>query len=177
MTINDIERLDYSKPPPGYTVDGLWWSHPVPPRPRHPHHIGPDDTRNVAKVAAADGLAAAWAHYKNRNDPPGLCITVDPFTGDDEYWFAADPAPGVFAATMPGGPAENEAEARAAAWAWYDRRLALAERLRCALGDRLGRCDGLDFWPVILTWSDEQVAEVERWLVDSTAEMPEVLRG
>lgn len=29
----------------------------------------------------------------------------------------------------------------------------------------------------MLTWSDDQVAEVERWLVDSTAELPEVLRG
>ena len=45
--------------------------------------------------------------------------------------------------------------ARAAAWAWYDRRLG----------------------PRCLTWSDDQVSEVERRLVDSTAEMPEALRG
>lgn len=31
-------------------------------------------------------------------------------------------------------------------------------------------------WPRCLTWTDEQVAEVERWLQDSTAKMPEVLR-
>ena len=31
-------------------------------------------------------------------------------------------------------------------------------------------------WPRCLAWSDEQVAEVEFWLRDSTAEMPEVLR-
>lgn len=34
-----------------------------------------------------------------------------------------------------------------------------------------------ELWPRCLTWSDEQVAEVERWLADSTAEMPEVLRS
>ncbi len=35
----------------------------------------------------------------------------------------------------------------------------------------------LDAWPRCLTWSNDQVAEVERWLLDSTAEMPKVLRG
>lgn len=30
-------------------------------------------------------------------------------------------------------------------------------------------CAGI--WPRILTWTDEQVAEVERWLVDSSADM------
>lgn len=32
-------------------------------------------------------------------------------------------------------------------------------------------------WPRCLTWTDEQVAEVEHWLRDSAAEMPEVLRS
>lgn len=35
----------------------------------------------------------------------------------------------------------------------------------------------LDIRPRCLTWSDEQVAEVERWLADSAAEMPAVLGG
>jgi hypothetical protein len=62
-------------------------------------------------------------------------------------------------------------EARAAAWAWYKRRLSA-----CAQFEREVEF-GPDLWPRALTWSDDQVAEVERWLVDSTAEMPEVLRG
>lgn len=30
-------------------------------------------------------------------------------------------------------------------------------------------------WPQCLIWSDEQVGEVERWLQDSTSEIPVVL--
>jgi len=115
---------------------------------------------------------------------PAPCGTYQPLDIDapdpDRPWRPGPSASviawGYFADAMR-GTVPSQAEARAAAWAWHDRRHALAERLRSGLGDRLGRCDGLDFWPVILTWSDAQVAEVERWLVDSTAEMPEVLRG
>jgi hypothetical protein len=46
-----------------------------------------------------------------------------------------------------------------------------------ACGPYHGRQPPLDVWPRILTWTDEQVAEVETWLADSTAETPEVLRG
>jgi hypothetical protein len=79
--------------------------------------------------------------------------------------------------------------ARAAAWAWYDCRLGLAEkwqRIYDTDGDArqlaVVRYRGADdemafdnWWPRCLTWPDEQVAKVERWLADSTAEMPEVL--
>lgn len=62
---------------------------------------------------------------------------------------------------------------RTLAWTWYDRRLALSLRLRREA-----------HWPHMLRWSDDQVAQVERWL-DSVvtiatvpvAEIPEVLRG
>ena len=67
----------------------------------------------------------------------------------------------------------SSAEARAAAWAWYWRRLAAVEA-----ADRKGWAapgDPLDPWPAALTWSDEQVSEVERWLSDG-GEPPEVLR-
>jgi hypothetical protein len=100
-------------------------------------------------------LAAAWAHYKLRHDPPGLPSFSSARVVE---WYG------------------SSAEARAAAWSWYERRLALLARLEVA--EAVMRTFIVDdLWPVILTWSDDQVAEVERWLVDPTAEMPEVLGG
>lgn len=189
-----IERLDYSKPPPGYTADGQWWSHP----PDEPSKVvflgGYVDARNVARVAPDDGaLAAAWAHYKASNDP-----VLGGHAGGWAFDFLDGDARGSF--TLHTG-------ARAAAWAWYDRRLALAEKLDVRVAGCVERSrvalnglralqpadetvarfevehgapafvDMFNLWPRCLTWSDEQVNEVERWLVDSTAEMPEVLRG
>lgn len=153
----EVPQLDYSKPPPGFRISGP---------PSHSEHT---------QAAIRD----AWAYYKTDNDPPGFLVTgdeaADDGSGGNAAWLLPERV--LLAGDGYHGGYATTSSARTAAWAWYDRRLALAERLRCALGDRLGRCDGLDFWPVILTWSDEQVAEVERWLVDSTAEMPEVLRG
>ena len=69
----DIQRIDYSKPPPGYTVrfedssgangDGppLWWY-------GAPHYL-------ASMGSEAEALAAAWAHYKASNDPLGLVAT------------------------------------------------------------------------------------------------------
>lgn len=162
--MSDVQRLDYSKPPPGYRVEadslGIWgWEG------------GGDCFDSV--VGEGDARASAWAHYKASNDPPGMWSGQARGEHPGGYGYALmessheHPLEADF---------ERIDEARAAAWAWYDRRLALAERLSSGLGDRLGRCDGLVLWPVILTWSDEQAAEVERWLVDSTAELPEVLR-
>lgn len=125
----------------------------------------------VECTTEADAIADAWIDCKASNDPPGMQVAGP--AGNTTLW-SWRLLSGAHEAVL---WSRSEAEARAAAWAWYDRRLALHERLRCGLGDRLGRCDGLDFWPLILSWSDDQVAEVERWLVDSTAEMPEVLRG
>ncbi len=219
-----IQRLDYSKPPPGYTVrfedssgangDGppLWWY-------GAPHCL-------ASMGSEAEALAAAWAHYKAHNDPPGM------WSGQ-----ARGEHPGGYGYALMESSHEHPLEAdferiddaRAAAWAWYDRRLALTSRLDTAPGFRVDHCGdcgaenepsdrdrctvcqrrgtiistwgraqaeryksheryttaagqrdqdvGPDIWPQSLTWSDAQVVEVERWLVDSTAEMPEVLRG
>lgn len=51
------------------------------------------------------------------------------------------------------------AEARAAAWAWYERRLALACRHDVESGALLD-----DPWPICLSWTDERMAAVEEWL-------------
>lgn len=184
-----VTRLDYSKPPPMYRIDeqdSEWdWSCGDP--------VNPDDGNASFITSEAEALAAAWSHYKGEHDPPGMVVH------HVSWWPAALSSQGPL-----GGDTTSHAFARAAAWAWYDRRLALADRLdggtfcpECHSQDAhvepidaktttqpwCTECDvemgGLfdDLWPRCLTWSDEQASEVERWLVDSMAEMPEVLRG
>lgn len=140
VTDTTVERLDFSKPPPGYTI--------APP----PAHLRP------ASPGPAT-LAAAWAHYKAHHDPPG---------GPESWVDNSDPL-----------LADFEREVRAAGWARYERRLALAGKV-----DTDYRLDGpgdagdaTSAWPRCLTWSNGQVAAVEHWLADAGAEMPEVLRG
>jgi hypothetical protein len=100
--------------------------------------VSPDNGNASLITTEADALREAWEDYKAEHDPPGC----DSWSAD---W--------------------DEAEARTAAWAWHDRRHALA-------------ANGLQWlWPACLTWTDDQVAEVEHWLADSTAEMPEALRA
>lgn len=152
-----VERLDDSKPPPGYSVDeqndGWWW------------WVGdPEDGNTVPLGIELEALADAWAHYKARHDPPGMVIAH--IWGGGFAWGPRVDSNEV-AFDEHGATADDDA-ARAAAWAWYDRRLALA--------GRLGDLDGVTNWPAALNWSDEQVAEVERWLVD-LGDLPEVLRA
>lgn len=178
-----VALLDYSKPPPGYVCAGRFW-----------HKEDIDDTQFLLDSASgfaeapamsscaariAAGLAAAWAHYKAHNDPQGMrtrpwglggwvfhfSLSIEPKLGPRTVMVGDD-----------GQPYASEADARAAAWAWHDRRLALADALGMVT---MPSSAGVrtPFWPRCLTWPDEQVAEVERWLRDSTAEMPEVLRG
>ena len=166
-----VARFDYSKPPPGYAVEhsrrthdfgirvGWWWKH--------------------IERWVAGSLGDAWVHYKERNDPPGMRVVL----GLGVWGFDVFRWRGLWVPNIRDG-IWDETAARAAAWAWHDRRLALASRL--AQPEMLPKCPrdpaaeamfGTAAWPRCLTWSDEQVAEVERWLVDSTDEMPEVLRG
>lgn len=200
-----IERPDYSKPPPGYRLverSGVcierWYF----------QRLGVGILGRSRKFDdEGDALTAVWAHYKAEHDPPQFLIT-----GDEE---ADAGGPGNAAWLLPTGLTSDSAivyhdghtstaEARGAAWAWYDRRLALAAALEggCFCPECNSQeahveaidastssqpwcveCDvemgGLfdDIWPRCLTWSDEQVAEVEHWLQDSTAEMPEVLHS
>ncbi len=160
MTQDTIERLDYSKPPPGYRVS--------PPE---------DDGLSFADHAEA--MSDCWMEYKAEHDPPGMevfCWPKEKASDPPTAWCVALRGKVHFAAfTEPEPDAcrpNAETEARMVAWAWHDRRHALAARIET--GEEYGQ----DLpWPRCLTWTDEQVAEVERWLTDSTAEMPEVLRG
>jgi hypothetical protein len=213
----DVQRLDYGKPPSGYTIcgdadepqvragialssrDSGWVWLPGPDR---------GGQRRVIGVRSwEEALAAAWTHYKASHDPPG--IVVIRVADDDRFAPDGDP-PGrlVFGDEADGDVRKvaawllvevclerwhdgykTTATARAAAWAWHDRRLGLVEKWQRVYdtdGDarqlaevRYQGADAMVFdnwWPRCLTWSDEQVSAVERWLVDSTAEMPEVLR-
>lgn len=161
----EIQRLDYSKPPPGYGVADNTQAFRAPDGP-----LGSPGTWR----SAADGLLAAWAHYKASNYPPGIEVTDDGLFG----WgfqvlrMRTWPTPGTRPVrefhVIDGG----QQEARAAAWAWYDRRLELAERLDHARSiDALGVVEPLarplppPRWPHCLTWSDDVVADVERYVV------------
>jgi hypothetical protein len=220
-----IPKLDYSKPPPGYKVseepdtdsvdwgleaEGSWKARLQWPgaRGRARPHV---EWESTWLAGADDALAAAWAHYKAHNDPPGL--TTWRVRDADDMQMVEPP---LWGWTIDGHDdcceenteeqqeavearfVKTQTEARAAAWAWHDRRHALADRLASAIfvaaevfrgrpirtviprneAQHFPECEMMSFhaWPRCLTWSDEQVAEVERWLVDSTAKMPAVLR-
>lgn len=160
----EVVRLDYSKPPPGMWVDEAVWNGEGQEPDRGPFSFGEsfedgwlwfDDFETA--------LAAAWAHLRRHNDPPGMRVVG---TGDRDQAF--DGVRQFYLSSLDEREnAARRASARNAAWTWHDRRLAALSSAPHAAR----------WWPLALTWSDEQVAEVERWLVDSTAEMPEVLRG
>ena len=175
MTITtDIPRLNYSKPPPGYTIVG----DADEPQVRSGLALSSRDSgwvwvqgsitngapRCIGTNSWAEALAATWADYKAHNDPPGFSrggAALICWPGNGVLVMFARP---------------RIQASRTAAWAWYDRRDALADSLSMVT---MSSSAGVrtPFWPRILTWTDEQVAEVERWLRDNTAEMPEVLRG
>lgn len=175
--LTDAEMLDYGKPPPG-------WS-PI-------HACGYEDGTFYRCMRGGTGYrgetieevkAAAWAHYKTEHDPPGMRVIG---TGDADQTFAG--VRHFFLSHT--GQAENSAaraEARVVAWAWHDRRLALAGRVLAEVSIASERLYGglnvglpssrapLEIWPRCLTWTDEQVAEVEAWMQDRGQTMPTVL--
>lgn len=177
-----LARLDFSKPPPGWTGPdenphrGCW------------HVTAPDVEQyfTACRDTPQAALEHAWAHYKARHDPPGMATANDPMFGwcfviERRYYTWPREGSRPLYEHHEAGPAEDDA--RSAAWAWYERRLALADRLRVALPPSFvasvacGVLTARDRWPRCLTWSDEQVAAVERWLTDGSTEMPDVLRA
>ena len=225
MTERTVLKIDYSKPPPGYDVDDhsddeFHWS-----APGEAFDLMSDGHCGAGTEAAC--LTSAWAHYKAHNDPPGLSVSEgidldDDWHGDDQpYLVSYDPRLSTdhdVQQALKELPLSNvcwvecsdelfatEELARAAAWAWYDRRLEAADRLGTSIAanvDRVrdhirvvlagirelqpadattarfaveettpGFVDAFNLWPRCLTWSDEQVAAVDRWLV-GTIEMP-----
>lgn len=125
--MGDIQKLDYSKPPPGFRISG------------------PPSHREHTQAAIRD----AWAHYKANSDPPGMLTGS---YGDTVFWVHVQvdgdlPVDGPFRADEQGGVSQAEAACRAAAWAWYDARLGLANTHSAA-------------WPECLGYTDETCAEL-----------------
>lgn len=112
------------------------------------------------------GLAEAWSIYKSSHEPPGLLVEWYQGRGFGEWTISV--GLGLVYNRQYARRDDGRTRTLAVAWAWYDRRHQLIER-----GLTL-RVRGA--WPRCLGWSDEEVAEIERWLSDSMAEMPEVLR-
>lgn len=188
---SSVERLDFTKPPPGLTVffddgtpddDGVALT--------EGWYYG-DDTFDTTPMVWNDGrpleteaaaLTAAWSHYKAHNDPPGLDVNAWGFgqrKAQQPWWRPLFDEPAL-------------ASVRAAAWSWYETRLALINAL-----DRLAEeahAVGHDFilagrlrWPAALALSDADVVAAMTYLdskgklslpdVFTRAEVPEVLRG
>ncbi len=147
MRTATVERLDLSKPPPGYTVeyyDGWWWAD------------SGEDGNETAYGEEGEAIAAAWAHHEARHDPPGMNLLG-----------------GFFCSPRTNPKFE---EARAAAWRVYWDALNVADILDGENGPAETwpeRCA----WPRPLAWTREQRVEVRRWAADPAAELPEVLRA
>ena len=121
-----IERLDYTKAPPGYNivsdVDGYLFRDKGGNMYRSAgHHLGGDWRKDVA-------LVKAWSHYKREHDPPGMMVEeVESEAPEIDGW-------GFTVGNQQWSADWNKVEARAAAWAWHDRRLALSLRDEARLG-------------------------------------------
>lgn len=151
-----VPRLDYSKPPLKYLVhdlndDGWWW-----------RVDEPEDGCTSPYETEAEAVAAAWAHHKAHNDPPGMRVV-----GEGGTARAKRPRPARWRIYVLGAVSgyyrETRRLARSEAWDRYDRRLALAGRLVVQFHE-----DQRPAWPHCLTWPDDQVAEVERKLDGNT---------
>ena len=167
---DSVEKLDRTQPPPGYEVSDSEWGSP-PGWFWYPDPF--EDAQNCGAPLATEAaaLAAAWAHYEREHDPPGLQVHAWGYgrrEAEQPWWRARDSA--------------NLAEARAAAWAWYWRRVEVGDVLMrgpVSISERRATMPvpPRRAWPVCLTWSDAQVAEVERWLAKGGEPPPEVLRA
>ncbi len=173
--MSNIERLDFSKPPPGYSIDcdaELWFI-------EDDYHLecGTSETWDKAVVAS-------WAHYKLRHDPPGmwsgycavlpLCDQFRPRMGVS--------IPGVAHLELyvngerPGTCEEAKAMGRAAAWDHYVDAVEVAELLDGENGPAETwpqRCA----WPIPMRWSADERASVRAWATGPGHAMPEVLRA
>jgi hypothetical protein len=200
--MQDVERLDFSKPPSAYEIhweaaddedpegQGEWsWRLVV------------DDGTTIGTLpeeeseypwTRVDCVAAAWLHHKTHNDPPGM------WTSEDA--FGVPPVDGLGCALR--RDLTSKVEARAAAWAWHDRRVALIDEMndvtacpncysRDAYTEAIDATTSTQPWCVEcdvemgglglsddewLAWPDELVIAGGRWLADPNADMPEVLR-
>ena len=165
----DVALLDFAGPPPGFQVSTL----PVNLR----------RTIETASVWGPRALAAAWAKYKAENDPPGMSTRWAGGTyaepGGRWVWVLFFEHNGAKYNLVQDFKSAPQDVARAAAWRWYEARVELYGILRNLNPPR-------EFWPLILTWSDQQWIEVHNFLIDNadvialgaadTLTFPQVLR-
>lgn len=137
--MDDIQRLDYSIPPP----------------------VG----------SARGGLARAWRFYKENHNPPGMWTGFSDRWPDDLEHCRPKFGVGLWKfPKLPKAPYKDwQRVAREAAWAHYDRRLALARR--CGRAQR-----EWEHWPRALCWTDDACTEIEVWLANG-GPLPEALRA
>lgn len=143
MNTDTPERFDRSKPPPGYMIVSAdsqcfrWITARA--------HGEPCENADQA-------IHLAWNRHEDEHYPPGMQVFVWPkekASDPPTSWCIAPHGKRYVAERA------TEPEARAAAWAWYWRRVAvvtLAERAGCKV----------PAWPDVLALSDEAVARVER---------------
>jgi len=128
------------------TQETAWLDYTKPPpgyaAMRHSWHLSTDGTHTGAGASCQtwtqdETLSDAWGHYKASDDPHGLPVPA---------WLASSTA---------------GAEARAAAWAWHDRRRAIVldiDDQTCSGGKHLAA-----WMALALAWTDAECAEVEAY--------------
>jgi hypothetical protein len=176
-----IEMLDYSKPPPGYevaedlSVPRVTWGWCRLEQNGRWEADGGFSSR-------AEAVAAAWAHCKVKHDPPGCSIGLvmsgqgATTRGDFVIDWGDRQGSSVPAYKGKSQRAGAYQEARAAAWAWHDRRHALARDI----ADQIGKSDGAaELLAAFLRWTDDECAEVEAYAAlpfPRSVDMPAALR-
>lgn len=161
--------LDYTKPPPGFDPQALERSLRM--------------TVLTAGVWGPCALAAAWAQHKREYDPPGMQVFVWPkekASDPPTAWCVALRGKVHFAAfTEPEADAcrpDAETEARASAWAWHDRRHAIAYDIysRTCGGKALAV-----LMAAAIAWTEAECAEVEAYAAlpfPRSVDMPQALQ-
>lgn len=146
--------LDYTDAPPMYDIGpdtcdnagGWFWI-------RGPQN-GEGDRGDIGSTEA-NVLADAWSHYKQDHDPPGMRVDM----GIGVWRFAWKVRHGEWSNIN--NPMWNLADARAAAWAWHDRRRAIVidiDEQTCSGGKHRA-----EWMSIALTWTDAECAEVEAY--------------
>ena len=142
----DVVLLNFAGPPPGYTWDERRTGHL---RDIYDDLVGP--------------LTDAWTHYKARFDPPGMATRWAGGTYAEParrwVWVLFFEHHGEQYNLIRDFKSASQEEARAAAWRWYEARVELYNILRKLNPPR-------EFWPLILTWSDQDWLDVHTFLVE-----------
>ncbi len=171
MTENTaIERLDYSKPPPGYRIDEQdgefdWYVG---------DDVSPDNGNASLITTEADALREAWEDYKVENDPPGVWAGQARGEHPGGYGFGLMEADHEHPLDA---DCERIDDARAAAWDWHDRRRAIVVDIddQTCSGGR-----GLAAWLAsALAWTEAECSEIEAYAAlpfPRSVDMPQALQ-